>query len=170
MIRRLPALLLALGLLAGPLAAQSPDADALASRETAAWKLIASLQSPFCPGLTLESCPSWYADSLRSVIRKRMAAGESPETIRTELAAEFGQRVLGEPTWQGFDVLGWVGPAVLILGTMLGLALLLRRRHQATQVAAPAPAGPADSLPMTGAERSRLEAVLARELLESERQ
>jgi cytochrome c-type biogenesis protein CcmH len=155
-------------LVAGALAGQTPApaADLLAVRESAAWKLIASLQSPYCPGLTLESCPSWYADSLRGVIRKRMATGEAPERIRQELAAKFGQRVLGEPTWQGFDVLGWMGPAVLIGGTMAGLALLLRRRQRTASETdgVPTPA----IAPIGTEERARLEALLARELVEVE--
>ncbi len=163
---------LALALLAGALVGQSPapEADLLAGRERAAWRLIASLQSPYCPGLTLESCPSWYADSLRGVIRQRMAAGESPGRIRSELAAEFGQAILGEPSWQGFDVLGWVGPAALILGTMAGLTLLLRRRHREMRLAVPGAAPSPAIASIDAVERARLEAVLARALHEGERQ
>ncbi|HWA59708.1 MAG TPA: cytochrome c-type biogenesis protein CcmH [Gemmatimonadales bacterium] len=143
-----------------------PDPDLMARRESAAWRLIASLQSPFCPGLTLESCPSWYADSLRGVIRERMAAGESPERIRSELAGEFGQRILGEPTWQGFDLLGWVGPGAVIVLSMLTLGLVLRRRVQGR--AEPLTAGGAGMVPplpeLAPVERARLAAVLEREL------
>jgi cytochrome c-type biogenesis protein CcmH len=148
----------------------APDADLLARRESEAWRLMASLQSPYCPGLTLESCPSWYADSLRGVIREQMAAGESPERIRSELAEEFGQRILGEPTWQGFDLVGWVGPGVLIGLTMLTLGLVLRRREKVR--AEPLTTGRAGLVPplpeLPPVERARLEAVLERELREGE--
>jgi len=163
--------LLALGVATA--AAQTPvDADlaTLAARETAAWRLIASLQSPFCPGLTLESCPSWYADSLRTVIRERMARGEPAERIRAELARDFGQRVLGEPTWEGIDVTAWIGPAVLILLGAAGLTVAIRRERISGAV--PARGRPEYVPPMpdlSPAERARLEAALARELTESER-
>lgn len=143
-----------------------PDPATLAARETAAWRLIASLQSPFCPGLTLDSCPSWYADSLRTEIRQRMAAGESPEAIRARLARDFGQRVLGEPTWRGFDVLGWVGPGIVLLLAGAGLAIVVRQRSRS--VPSPAAVVRPDYLPLVveipPSERARLEAQLQEEL------
>jgi cytochrome c-type biogenesis protein CcmH len=150
-------------------AAQAPvtlDPATAAARESAAWRLIASLQSPFCPGLTLESCPSWYADSLRTEIRQRMAAGESPAAIRAQLARDFGQRVLGEPTWRGFDVLGWIGPGVLLLLGGAALARVVRQRGR--RVPAPAAVVRPDYVPelveIPLEERARLERQLLVEL------
>ena len=164
--------LLLMALLAGWGPRDSVPAGLLQQRESAAWRLIATLQSPFCPGLTLESCPSWYADSLRTVIRGRMAAGESAEVIRRQLQRDFGQRVLGEPTWRGFDVLGWIGPGVLVAASGLLLTLGLRRRGrhppQAVVSARPAFVPPLPELP--AAERARLEEELRRELGLSERE
>lgn len=143
-----------------------PDPATLAARETAAWRLIASLQSPFCPGLTLESCPSWYADSLRTEIRQRMAAGESPAVIRAQLARDFGQRVLGEPTWRGIDVLGWIGPGVLLLLGGAVLAMVVRQRVR--RVLSPAAVVRPDYVPalveIPPAERAQLEQQLLAEL------
>jgi cytochrome c-type biogenesis protein CcmH len=151
------------------LAAQAPDsvpAAELARREHAAWRLIATLQSPFCPGLTLESCPSWYADSLRTEIRQRMARGESSERMRIELAREFGQRVLGEPTWEGFDVVGWVGPWLLLL--LSGGVLLAVLRRRGSSVPAPTFLGRPDFVPsitpLSEEERATLEGRLTEEL------
>jgi cytochrome c-type biogenesis protein CcmH/NrfF len=148
----------------------SIPAGLLQQRESAAWRLIATLQSPFCPGLTLESCPSWYADSLRTVIRERMARGEPAERIRAELARDFGQRVLGEPTWQGFDVSGWLGPGVVVTASAVLLTLTLRRHARESPVAQtrgrPEFVPPMPELPAV--ERARLEAALERELAERE--
>ncbi len=143
-----------------------PSPDLLSARETAAWRLIATLQSPFCPGLTLESCPSWYADSLRTVIRQRMAAGESPDVIRRELARDFGQPVLGEPTWQGFDLLGWIGPGLLLLvaGTVLVAALRRRGRPAPGPAVVTDPGEPFGLNYIPAAERERLTRRLAAEL------
>jgi cytochrome c-type biogenesis protein CcmH/NrfF len=156
--------------LAGASPGDSVPADLLQRRESAAWRLIATLQSPFCPGLTLESCPSWYADSLRTVIRERMARGEPAERIRVELARDFGQRVLGEPTWQGFDVTGWIGPGLLIAVSAVLLGLGLRRGVERGPAngrrGRPGFVSPLPELP--GDERARLEEQLRRELALSE--
>jgi cytochrome c-type biogenesis protein CcmH len=150
-------------------AAQSPtgpDPATLAARETSAWRLIASLQSPFCPGLTLDSCPSWYADSLRTEIRQRMAAGESPEAIRDQLARDFGQRILGEPTWRGFDVLGWIGPGVLLLlgGSVLAMVVRQRGRRTPSPAAVVRPEYVPALVDIPPSERARLEQQLQAEL------
>lgn len=147
-------------------AADSVPTAELARRESAAWRLIATLQSPFCPGVTLESCPSWSADSLRTEIRQRMARGESPEHIRTELVRDFGQSVLGEPTWQGFDVLGWVGPAALLLlsGGVLLAALRCRDHSTLTAIQCGQPEFVPPMPGLAAEERAKLEAWLADEL------
>ncbi|HTS87800.1 MAG TPA: cytochrome c-type biogenesis protein CcmH [Gemmatimonadales bacterium] len=164
----LTATLLAALVAGGP--GDSLPADLLRQRESAAWQLIATLQSPFCPGLTLESCPSWQAESLRTDIRRRMAGGESANRIKGDLVAAFGQRIVGEPTWSGFDVTGWVLPGVLVSLSTLMLATVLRyrRRHASRDVRYPAFIPPVEALP--SAERLRLEELLRRDLSEYEEQ
>ncbi len=143
----------------------APPPEQFAQRQQAASVLIASLQSPFCPGLTLPACPSWHADTLRQALRRRVLEGESPGALRSEMAARYGQYVLGEPTWSGFDVVGWVGPGVLLLLSGAVLALVLRRRQRTPP---PALRGRPDYVPPMPAipeeERRRLEQRLLAEL------
>ena len=63
---------------------------------TRAQRLFGDLMSPFCPGLTLATCPSPGADSLRRDIRTRLALGESPRAIRAAYAATWGEEILGD--------------------------------------------------------------------------
>jgi len=158
------ALLLAALLAQAP--APAPDAAQVSARQRTATELIGSLQSPFCPGLTLPACPSWHADTLRQALRRRILGGEDPGLIRREMAARYGQYILGEPTWQGFDVFGWVGPGILLLLGGVTLALVLRRR-----AGQPAPAhqrGRPDYVPplepLAAEEQARLEQRLLAEL------
>ncbi len=54
------ALLLTTALLqTAPIDTANADLRATAAERRVAAELIASLQSPFCPGLTLPACPSW---------------------------------------------------------------------------------------------------------------
>ncbi len=161
----IPALLLTTALLqAAPLDTANADLRATAAERRVAAELIASLQSPFCPGLTLPACPSWHADTLRRSLRRRVYAGESPAALRREMASRYGQAILGEPSWQGFDVLGWVGPGVLLLAGIVGVVVFLRRKPPVTTPASPVP----PPLPPPGSEDARLVAQLAEELRASE--
>lgn len=139
---------LALLLLAAPVSGQAREPDAVANA------LIEELQSPFCPGLNLTSCPSPQAAELRDEVRGRIIGGESVEALSADLVRRFGQGVLGRPTWSGFDILAWITPgAVLLLAT----ALLVRRlrRHQAV----PARTNPAAG-PINAEQRERLQSAL----------
>ena len=111
----------------GPMSAQAGP-----SREFDAEALIQELQSPFCPGLNLMSCPSPQAADLREELRSRIASGESQEALRVDLVRRFGQGVLGLPTWSGFDVLAWVTPGVALF-VAAGLLVRRLRRERASR-------------------------------------
>ena len=81
---------------------------------TQAQRLFGDLMSPFCPGLTLATCPSPGADSLRRDIRTRLSLGESPRAIRAAYAASWGEEILGAPRWRGWGVVLWLMPAVVL--------------------------------------------------------
>ncbi|MBK8003178.1 MAG: cytochrome c-type biogenesis protein CcmH [Gemmatimonadetes bacterium] len=159
------ALLLTTALLqTAPIDTANADLRATAAERRVAAELIASLQSPFCPGLTLPACPSWHADTLRRSLRRRVYAGESPAALRQEMASRYGQAILGEPSWQGFDVLGWIGPGVLLLAGIVGVVVFLRRKPPASAPVMSVPPPP----PAPGSEDARLVAQLAEELRASE--
>jgi cytochrome c-type biogenesis protein CcmH len=119
--------LLLLALAAGAAAvarAQAPaDSVVRGYDDTRAQRLFGDFMSPFCPGLTLATCPSAGADSLRDDIRTRLALGQSPRAIREAYAATWGEEILGTPPWRGWGVVLWITPAV-VLAT--GAALLAR--------------------------------------------
>lgn len=149
---------------AAPVDTANADLRATPAERRVAAELIASLQSPFCPGLTLPACPSWHADTLRRSLRRRVYAGESPAALRREMASRYGQAILGEPSWQGFDVLGWIGPGVLLLGGIVGVVVFLRRKPPESAPVMSVPQPP----PAPGSEDARLVAQLAEELRASE--
>ena len=90
--------------------------------------IITSSMSPFCPGLTLETCPSPSADSLRQVIIARVTRGDSRVQIEADLERDFGAAIRSTPKAEGFGLVGWVVPGVFMLVGMLWLTRWLRRR------------------------------------------
>ena len=89
--------------------------------------LYRDLLSPYCPGLSLASCPSPQADSLRKAIAVRFANGETPEAITSSLVVDFGPSIRGSPTMDGFGAAAFIAPVLLLVGGALVAQRWLRR-------------------------------------------
>jgi copper(I)-binding protein len=92
--------------------------------------LYRDIMSPYCPGLTLASCPSPQADSLRKAIAVRFESGESVTAITESLVAHYGPSVRGTPAFEGFGVAAFVVPVLLLVGGGLFILRWLRRNTQ----------------------------------------
>jgi cytochrome c-type biogenesis protein CcmH/NrfF len=86
-------------------------------------ELSAALMSPYCPGMTLATCPSSAAGELRQEIVDRISRGESAAAVADSLAYRFGDTIRGTPEPRGFALWLWIVPA---LGGAVMLAFLLR--------------------------------------------
>jgi len=136
-LRRLLVALLALVLLA-PLAAgtalgQNVDVRAL-ERE---------LRCPTCD-TPLDTSNAPVARDMKEFIRERAAEGWTADQIKDALVADFGREVLATPPKEGFDLVAWIVPALVVA---LGLAAIpVLTRSWARRGRRPAPAG-ADATP-----------------------
>jgi cytochrome c-type biogenesis protein CcmH/NrfF len=90
--------------------------------------IIGASMSPYCPGLTLESCPSPSADSLRQVIIARVKRGDPRAMIEADLERDFGAAVRSTPKAEGFGLVGWGVPGVVMLVAAFALTRWIRRR------------------------------------------
>lgn len=138
--------LMAFSIAIGPVAQQPLQQGEVAPRfsaevETEAAKIFSSTMSPYCPGLLVANCPSPGAARMKEEIRTRLAAGMSPDSVRTWLRAEYGSQVDAVPPAEGFGLLAWIMPAVALVGGAAVVAWWLRRRgrvpHHAAGGAAP---------------------------------
>jgi cytochrome c-type biogenesis protein CcmH len=129
--------LLSAVLAASPVWAQSPSAAPTDSTPragppggnvTQANKLLGTLMSPFCPGLTLANCPSVYAETLRVSVRGRLDAGETPDSIVESLVAAFGEGIRGAPRAAGLGLVLWVLPAIVLGAGGIAVLWWLRTR------------------------------------------
>lgn len=93
--------------------------------------IIDGSMSPYCPGLTLASCPSPSADSLRRAIIDRVNAGESRASIMTSLTAHYGDAIRAAPSTTGFGLVGWLMPFVLLVFGGLWMNRWIRRAARA---------------------------------------
>jgi cytochrome c-type biogenesis protein CcmH/NrfF len=87
-----------------------------------------------CPRELLSSCACSTADSTRERLRMRLARGETPESIIDDYVKENGTASLAIPPNSGVFRAIYAFPIVALVGTGVGLAVVLRRwRSNASQ-------------------------------------
>ena len=81
-------------------------------------------------GLTVHSCNHLQCPSaipLREEIRAQMNAGKDKTAILAYFSEKYGEKILSAPTAEGFNLVAWVAPFVVVgLGGVF-LAFTLRR-------------------------------------------
>ena len=102
------------------------NANAQQAIDKAASEIFGTVMSPFCPGMTIATCPSSQAAELRDDIRARLAAGATKDEVLDELYAQWGEEVLGPRSATGMGLLAWLIPALAILVGAVGLTTWLR--------------------------------------------
>lgn len=131
--------LLSLAALAAPVAAfadssmpaapyaytQLPDAR----QEKAAQDLMLSVRCLVCEGQSIADSDAEMAADMRSMIRRRIAAGEKPEAIRSWLIDRYGNWVSYKPVFNAETALLWIAPLILLgMGIVLARGRFRRRR------------------------------------------
>lgn len=111
-------------------------------------------------GLTVHSCNHLQCGSalpLRDEIREQMKLGKDKPTILAHFREKYGEKILSSPTTEGFNLLAWVTPFVLVAfgGLIVGFTVLRWRRRPRSD------AGPTAAV---SASRSAYDQVLEREL------
>jgi cytochrome c-type biogenesis protein CcmH len=89
-------------------------------------RIALQLQCPVCEGETVADSPSGLAADMRSVIRTKLAAGESDQQILDEFVASYGDGILTEPPKRGISLGVWIGPAIGVVLGVLVVGMLLK--------------------------------------------
>lgn len=76
-----------------------------------------------------------------------VAGGYDAQEILDAFVNVYGERVLMAPPKQGFNVLGYVVPGILVAAVAVVIAIVLRRWHSASPVAPTSPVAPIDATP-----------------------
>jgi cytochrome c-type biogenesis protein CcmH len=114
---------------------------------------------PVCENVPLDVCPTVACAQWRATIRERLAEGWSEQQILDYFVAQYGERVLAQPSTRGLNVLVWVLPPLVVLAAMAFYVFYLRR------LVAP-PAAPAAPAPSAAAPQDEYVERLERELEE----
>lgn len=107
------------------LAVTPAAADSALDRRTAA--LAATLRCPVCQGESIQESPSELAQQMRSVVRDRLRAGETPDQVRAYFVSKYGEWILLEPAMTGLNILLYLFPVLLLVGGLALVVVLVRR-------------------------------------------
>jgi cytochrome c-type biogenesis protein CcmH len=130
------AILLLPAIFAVLLAASQPVPGTDVERE--ARKLEAQLIAPCCFTQQVSIHQSPAADEVRQDVRRRLAAGETPEEILDAYVAQYGKRVLAQPPAEGIGRALYLLPPLAFLATGALVVLIVWRLTKRRAAAATA--------------------------------
>ncbi|HYW23928.1 MAG TPA: cytochrome c-type biogenesis protein CcmH [Terriglobales bacterium] len=125
--------------------------------EQRAHAIAATLKCPVCHDLSAADSPAPVAQQMRAQILSEVKAGRTPDQIRAEFVASYGDWILLDPPPRGLELLPWVAPAVLALCGLGITAYGIRRWSARARTDAPGP----EHAPVDDADRRLLERAIA---------
>jgi cytochrome c-type biogenesis protein CcmH len=130
MKHHVPALVLALTLIATPLLAVQPD-EVLSdpALEARARTLSKDLRCLVCRNENIDDSNADLARDIRLLVRERLVAGDTDAAAMAYIVDRYGEYVLLNPTSKGANLILWIaGPAMLLLGGGVAVAYIRKRR------------------------------------------
>ena len=98
-------------------------------QEAQAQALMDELRCLVCQGQSIADSNAEMAGDMRALIRRRIQAGESPESIRAWLIARYGNWVSYDPPLEPATWLLWAAPALLLFAGLWISRKRFRRRR-----------------------------------------
>ena len=124
--------------------------------ESRARNLSRELRCMVCQNQSIDDSEAPLAKDLRVLVRERLTNGDSDKQVLDFLVARYGEFVLLRPPLQWHTLLLWGLPPAVLLGGMIGLFVMARRRKN---VMAP-------TVELSDAERRRLSILVEPNILE----
>jgi cytochrome c-type biogenesis protein CcmH len=98
-------------------------------QEAQAKALMEELRCLVCQGQSIADSDAELAGDMRALVRQRIAAGETPEQVRSWLIRRYGNWVSYRPPVEPVTWPLWLAPVVLLfMGAWLIRKRLIRRR------------------------------------------
>jgi cytochrome c-type biogenesis protein CcmH len=120
------ALLWAVALPARATEAETTAADPVLEARVMA--ISSELRCLVCQNQTIADSHAGLAIDLRNQVREMLRQGQNQEQIVAYMTARYGDFVLYRPPLKESTALLWFGPAALLVGGLLVLTLVLRKR------------------------------------------
>jgi len=99
------------------------------AQEAKAKALMHELRCLVCQGQSIADSDAEMAGDMRAMVRRRIAAGDSPAAIRAWLIGRYGDYVTYDPPFDWTTVPLWIAPVVLIaIGVLIARTSFKRGR------------------------------------------
>jgi cytochrome c-type biogenesis protein CcmH len=118
--------------------------------EARAREISSGLRCLVCQNETIDESGASLAHDIRMLLRERLTAGDTDEQAVKAIVDRYGEFVLLDPPVRPATYVLWFGPAVILLGGLLGGLVWMRRRAATAEAA----------VPLTPDERRRLDTLL----------
>ena len=100
-------------------------------QEEQAQGLMQEIRCLVCQGESIADSDAELAGDMRDLVRRRIAAGEKPASIRAWLIQRYGNWISFRPPTQPIGWPLWLAPFVLlVVGALLAASRLKRRRRR----------------------------------------
>lgn len=100
------------------------------NQETQAVALMDTLRCVVCQGQPISGSNADLARDMRRLVRERIAAGESPETVRAWLVSRYGQWVSLKPQVNELTAPLWLIPIIALGGAVLLYSRRFKRKKK----------------------------------------
>ena len=122
------AMMLTLLLLAAPLLAAAPQEFDDPDKQARYDSMLREMRCLVCRNESLAESPAELAQDLRREVVRMIREDKSDAEIRAFLVDRYGDYVLYRPPLHAGTLALWVGPFVILLLALAGVAVYLRRR------------------------------------------
>ena len=93
-------------------------------------RIAAELRCLVCQNQTIADSHADLAQDLRRQVREMLARGDSDQQITDYMTARYGDFVLYRPPLKATTAVLWFGPGLLLVGGLVTLVMVLRRRNR----------------------------------------
>lgn len=94
---------------------------------------------PTCENTPVDTCPTQTCSDWRAEIRQQLAEGRSEDEILAYFADYYGSDVLANPPQEGFGLVAWVLPIIVVITAVVGFGWYFYHLHQQGQTAPTTP-------------------------------
>jgi cytochrome c-type biogenesis protein CcmH len=123
------------------------------AQEARAQELHKRLRCLVCQNQSIHESNAELARDLRSVVRERIAAGETDAQVVAYVVARYGDWVLLRPPFHAGTVALWLGPPLILAAALLGTWVYFARSRRSIP----------EMKPLTSEEQARVAALLGEE-------
>jgi cytochrome c-type biogenesis protein CcmH len=99
-------------------------------------EIASNLRCPICQGLSVADSPTASAQAMLDQVRDLLEQGYTTNQIFAYFEGAYGEFVLLTPRADGFNLVVWLGPIVVLLAGITLLAVRFRRSSSTTTAAA----------------------------------